>query len=1157
MPKLQVLGPMALWNEGAPVPLTLRRGAALLLLLALQGPTPRPQAAALLWPDLDEAAARRNLRRELVRLREAGAGDTLQAERETLALQEQVELDARHFEQALQRGEPEHALSFWRGPVASGLALNDSAAFDDWLAATRRHWHARWSAAMEAAASRAEEQGHFDDALARLEQLLADDPLQERHWRSSMRLLAALGRREEALARFQRCREWLLDELGLAPMPDTQALADSLLGPASPPTPTPTPVPARVAPSLRPVQLPEQLPFVGREAEIVALEQAWRQHTVIVLEGEGGIGKTRLAVDFAAAHGPYALVRCQAGDAAQPLAGFARSLRALAGPEPDTRHWPDWVRREVARLLPELGPAPPPLRHQDERLRLSQACAHAWQAWGPGSFDAILIDDWHLADASSQLLWAQMDRQLLRLVLTCRPPTEAPAAASLQTLVDAGALRLRLPPLAPAAVLDLVRQLSGSPQPQRFTTLLVQASGGLPFHIGALLRHLADAGQLQATAGGAWRTAYDDVTDDYHELPLPARVVDTLLTRARSLPEPAPRVLEAAALAASPFSAALLAPACALSEVEVELAFDAAHRAGLLREHEEGGHAFSHDLVQQALESALEPARRRSIHRRLALGAAAAGAAPARVAAHFEAGGEPQRAVAWRQRAMEQALPLMALDEAIAQGRQALADGAAGDDRLAVSRVLVRTLELRGLDEEADALAQDLLRVTGGSVPARAEARIAVAGYFARRDRASLALELLEGLPDKLPDEQREAMAQVRSNAMRDLGRIEESRQVILAALERHPAPDARRVELLDCWAITEMAAGRHDEAQKATRQSMELSRRLGDARGEAIALQRLSVMLMHLGQTEEAETHMQAAAAAFERLGMVSQQRGALFNLCVLHASQTRPERVLCAAQRAWDLQPPQDLHPLRVHLQLAFVEAHIGLGQLGPAWHRLQGAARDAQALASIDVTTAVLITGAELMVLLDRRDDIDSLLSLVDPAVLSELNLMASEFWVTMTEWALVADDLAAARRSWQYTLPAEQIPIAYVRARHGVVLAAMHLAESRAAEALSALPAPDGPDLSDELRWRALAVRLAAENTLGGATAATVQAADDALAGPAPQAFAALHLHRALVAAAPTPARRAALAHHVDTLAATLADHAALQTAFKARWQDAPT
>jgi hypothetical protein len=207
-------------------------------------------------------------------------------------------------------------------------------------------------------------------------------------------------------------------------------------------------------------------------------------------------------------------------------------------------------------------------------------------------------------------------------------------------------------------------------------------------------------------------------------------------------------------------------------------------------------------------------------------------------------------------------------------------------------------------------------------------------------------------------------------------------------------------------------------------------------------------------------------------------------------------------------------------------------------------------------MDAVAAALVTGAELMALLGRRDDIDRLLTQIDAAALSKLQLMAGEFWVTMTEWALVSRDLVAARRSWQHTLPCDQIPIDYVRARHAVVLAAMQLAEGRAADSLLALPAPDLPGLSNELRWRALAVRLSAEAAIDGATASTVQAADEALAGPAPQAFAALHLHRALVATAPTPARREALARHVDTLAATLAEQPELQATFIERWRGPP-
>lgn len=95
-------------------------------------------------------------------------------------------------------------------------------------------------------------------------------------------------------------------------MPETQAMADALL-PSAPAAPAREPAAAPAADPPAPVRLPDPLPFVGPEAEVAALEQAWRQHTVVVLEGEGGIGKSRLAIDFAAAHGPYSLVCCLAG----------------------------------------------------------------------------------------------------------------------------------------------------------------------------------------------------------------------------------------------------------------------------------------------------------------------------------------------------------------------------------------------------------------------------------------------------------------------------------------------------------------------------------------------------------------------------------------------------------------------------------------------------------------------------------------------------------------------------------------------------------------------------------------------------------------------------------------------------------------------------
>ncbi|HRD84834.1 MAG TPA: hypothetical protein PLF63_06655, partial [Rubrivivax sp.] len=58
------LGPFELRKGGQALPLAVRKGQALLMLLAREGALPRERIVALLWPLLDESSARRNLRRE-------------------------------------------------------------------------------------------------------------------------------------------------------------------------------------------------------------------------------------------------------------------------------------------------------------------------------------------------------------------------------------------------------------------------------------------------------------------------------------------------------------------------------------------------------------------------------------------------------------------------------------------------------------------------------------------------------------------------------------------------------------------------------------------------------------------------------------------------------------------------------------------------------------------------------------------------------------------------------------------------------------------------------------------------------------------------------------------------------------------------------------
>ncbi|WP_310737070.1 BTAD domain-containing putative transcriptional regulator, partial [Rubrivivax sp. A210] len=175
---LRLLGPVALRRGSSLLPLPTQKAQALLVLLALGGTAPRARIAAWLWPELDDSSARRNLRRELARLRDAGATELLLAEGETLALAATLHCDALQFQRQAPH-DPEAALALWLGPPADGLQLEGAAAFADWLQAERTLLVALRHGALRGAAAAHHAPGRPAAALARLPVLLAAYPLPE------------------------------------------------------------------------------------------------------------------------------------------------------------------------------------------------------------------------------------------------------------------------------------------------------------------------------------------------------------------------------------------------------------------------------------------------------------------------------------------------------------------------------------------------------------------------------------------------------------------------------------------------------------------------------------------------------------------------------------------------------------------------------------------------------------------------------------------------------------------------------------------------------------------------------------------------------------------------------------------------------------------
>jgi len=1129
---LELLGPVVLRRNGVALPLKIKKTQALLLLLAVQGRLPRERIVALLWPALDESAGRRNLRRELARLREAGAEAAVQVDADLLLLDPAVDSDLRRFETAPNSAD---APAQWRGPPADGLRLDDAPPFEDWLAQERERLRGRWRQALETAA----DAGPPEQALQHLQTLLDDDPLQERHHRALMQLHLAAGRREAALAQYERCRALLASELGLAPMAETDALVAAVRE-------TGPPALASTSTAAAGWRLSGALPFVGREAEVRALDAAWADGRLVLVEGESGVGKTRLATDFCAVHGPYATARCRPGDVALPYAAITRCLRVLAGDTLEPAGLPAWVTAELVRVLPELGPAPPPLLSAEDRLRFGEACVMAWQWLADGNFDAVIIDDWQHADAPSQALLVAIAQRLgagsARLWLLMRPG----GAAARAELGELAALRLELAPLPAAPVEELVRQLSGAAAPTRFAARLRRATGGNPFFIAETLRHLAETGALQVDAHGCWSTPYDDATEDYRELPLPATVRDAVLARVQRLPDAPRRLLEAASLAAEPFAPALLAAACALSELEALAAIEDALAAALLREHERGGYAFGHDLAQQALEAALSPERRRLVHRRLALAAEATHADPGLVAWHFEASGEPARAVAYRLAAGDEAQRLFASALALQHWQAALAQGPgaaqAAPLRLRCAKALV------DLGDREAALAECLqvrALVAEGALSAseRAEALLGCAEVDLMLSRSPQALPDVDAVLAQLPDGALRARAlRVRSHALQNLGRVEEAAatgQAALALLRQH-APEAplERAALIDTLLVIEYQRGKVQSALALAHEAAALWTAHGDKRSIAKGHYRVGVMSILNDDVERGEAELTTARRLASEMHLVEQERDAIVNLIKIHADRGDAGRMLALAEEGLRLSPRFARPRIRQILLQARCHAHGLRGDLGGALTIAEQVLAESTRTAEPVARQYAVVTILDLLVYIGDFERGRSLLrELAGTAELAYLGVKLSFDLAFLESRAGCLEPARAALAAIGDPAALEQTQD---RATFALRLAEVQLAEGDAAAALATLQPWRDAVPNVELLALVWAVRLHAQKALRAVSAADWQQARAALAaGPMPVPHA-LELQQALALSAPDPGEARILAQQVRQVSMQVAD-----------------
>src|SRR5713226_1890593 len=451
---LSLLGTPVVKHGEDTLTFSTRKALALLVYLAVEGGThPRKTLSEAFWPELDAEHGRAALRATLLELRKLlershGPGERahLLVERDTLGFDQgsPLLLDLRLVESASKqvgRGiEPladpargallaqlEQAMHLASGPFLASFTLRDSQFFDDWTRQQREYWHLRVHQLFDGLSMLYERAGDGERAIETVSRWLGFDPLNEEGYRRLMRLRFSQGDRTGALRAYARGRAVLADELQVEPEPETVALAKRIRHTAPFRSPQ---VRSLCPPHASPGQPSANLldgPFLGRTAEFGALiERYQRVHAgepqLVLLQGESGIGKTRLASEFvgwAQAQGADVLAEraLQTGRQLpfQPLIDVLR--RQL-----EQEHAPDdllsdvWLA-ELSRLLPELHDRYPdlPVPATDEALghtRLFEATARLVQLWAARRPLVLLLDDMQWADTATLDLLLYLARSL-------------------------------------------------------------------------------------------------------------------------------------------------------------------------------------------------------------------------------------------------------------------------------------------------------------------------------------------------------------------------------------------------------------------------------------------------------------------------------------------------------------------------------------------------------------------------------------------------------------------------------------------------------------------------------------------------------------------------------------------------------------------------
>ncbi|MEZ4620241.1 MAG: BTAD domain-containing putative transcriptional regulator [Caldilineaceae bacterium] len=613
--------------------------------------------ATLLWPESSQQAVRGALRRELHVLNKQFGASCFRTSWEmvgiapTAVIWNDVAIFRQLVAKEIQQSQAESVLStawkddllaataLYTGDFLAGFSLPDAEEFEAWQRFEAERLRRAFTGALANVIQWYRQQGNYSAAIPHALRWLAMDTLHEPAHRALMELYAMAGDATAALRHYDECQRILQQELGVPPAAETTALYDSIrnrhvVPPIEKTDPLPPPpVATAFSPTAPPTAQP-RIPLIGRRLEWQQLQNSWSTaqqngaHCVIIA-GEAGIGKTRLAEELLAWAGQHQIAAAQTRSyAAQGELAYA-AVSELLRTKPFQRCvqlLDDAALTHLSRLWPDL-PQPEPVMDSWQRQQLFAALAQSCCVQTRPLL--LFFDDLQWADRET-LEWlhyllttirhrAEQTHATHSLILvgtmrTGEVDAQHPVPRLLRTLARDDCLtQIDLAPLNPPAVQELANALAPVPFDSIVLEGLQRQTGGNPLFIVESIR----TGLFQPGAEAApvmpgtalWLT---------ERVPqLPPKVYGVIQARLLQLSPQAQEIAALAAVIGRAFSFDLLSAAATLPEITLATALDELWQRHILREQSPGSYDFDHDRIRDVAYSEIGPARRRLLHRQV------------------------------------------------------------------------------------------------------------------------------------------------------------------------------------------------------------------------------------------------------------------------------------------------------------------------------------------------------------------------------------------------------------------------------------------------------------------------------------------------------------------------------------------------------------